>query len=738
MTEQDRRDSTDDEGEQPPAREVRNEVVAETVSMVVQAGSISGGVHHHHQHPPLQQIPVPQQLLAPPRYFVGRTVELAHLTADLDDSAEAGNTVLISALAGAGGIGKTALALHWAHQNLHRFPDGQLFVDLQGFSPTGEPLDPARAILGFLGTLGVPTDRIPLDLQAMATRYRSEVAGRQMLVVLDNAANADQVVPLLPGSPTCTVIVTSRRHLTGLVTRHGAHHLQLGILTDTEARQLLVNWLGTDRITAEPAAVDELLACCGGFALALDIVAARAHMNPRTPLTELATELRDDTTRLGALHNDDPTASLPAVLSWSLRSLTDDQIRVFGLLGIAPGPDISRPAAASLAGLTDDQANTVLRGLERVSLVQQHDTGRYRMHDLVKLFAADQAQQDLPEQARNAALRRLVDFYLHTSYTGHNHLNPRFERLQLDRPVPGCQPQRLPDPMVAMTWFDAEHACLLATHYLGAERGWHRQVWQLTWCLSSFHFRRGYLRDQLAVCRAGLESANRLDDPTSQTLAHLHLGVAYARIGKHALALEHLQRAVSLAERAGDVTHQAAAHFSLSHAWEHGGDYRQALKHATHALRLYQTLDNHPIEVAQVLDGVGYYSARLGNYAEARSRCEDALALHRRYNNREGEAASMDSLGYIARQTGQYTEAVSYYQQSLSLFRSMDNTYVEAEGLEDLAGAHLGLGQHEQARTAWREALELYQQQGRKDDFARVQRQLDNLDHRDGAVRVSE
>ncbi|MFI0467715.1 ATP-binding protein [Saccharopolyspora sp. 5N102] len=327
---------------------VSNDASGVVAGSVVQAGSIAGSVHVHNSQP---EQPVPRQLPSTPAKFVGRADELARLTEALDKVTDADSAVQVSALAGAGGTGKTWLALHWAHQHLDQFPDGQLFVDLQGFSPTDAPMDPAVAVRGFLDALGVVPDRVPPDLHTQTTLFRSLVDGKRMLIVLDNATDATQVTPLLPGSPTCKVVVTSRRHLTSLVTRHGAHHLRVGPLSDTEARQLLTTRLGADRVAAEPDAVTELVACCGGFPLALGIVAGRAHMASDAPLAVLAADLRDATTRLGVLTDDDPAVSLPAVLSWSLRALTDEQARVFGLLGIAPGPAISLMAAASLTAL---------------------------------------------------------------------------------------------------------------------------------------------------------------------------------------------------------------------------------------------------------------------------------------------------------------------------------------------------------------------------------------------------
>lgn len=349
----------------------------------------------------------PRQLPAAPAPFVGRRDELDRLDAAVRAAAGGGATVVVSAIAGAGGIGKTWLALHWAHRHLDRFPDGQLFVDLRGFSPDAEPMNPAVAVRGFLDALGVDPARIPVDQHAQAALFRSMVAGKRMLLVVDNAADTTQVAPLLPGSPTCAVVVTSRNRLPGLITGHGAHLLPLDVLADGEARALLTDRLGAERVRAEPVAVAELIALCGGFPLALGIVAGHARTRPDLPLSALAAELRD--LGLGALDDDDPTASLPAVLSWSHHALTAEQAAVFALLGAAPGPDIALPAAASLAGLPEVRARAVLRALERASLTVPDARGRHRMHDLIRRYATETPGL-LPEAARSAGLRRVVDF----------------------------------------------------------------------------------------------------------------------------------------------------------------------------------------------------------------------------------------------------------------------------------------------------------------------------------------
>jgi tetratricopeptide (TPR) repeat protein len=669
--------------------------------------------------------PVPHQLPAAPGSFTGRADELATLTAAVDTTARSGTTLVISAIAGAGGMGKTWLALHWAHQHIDRFPDGQLFVDLRGFSPDSQPMSAEVAVRGFLDALGVEPGHIPVDQHAQTSLFRSLVADKRILILLDNAVDTAQVTALLPGSPTATVLVTSRNHLPGLLTAHGAHHLSVKVLTDTEAHALLTTRLGADRVATERTAADQLVTYCRGLPLALSIVAGRAHTHPNLPLATLAAELRG--AGLDALGDDgDPTASLPTVLSWSYRALTNDQATMFGLLGIAPGPDISLPAATSLAGLPIARARAVLRGLEQASLLGQDTSGRYRMHDLIRRYAADYTHNDADDDWETA-LRRVVDFYLHTAVSGERLLDPTRPTIQLAPPVPGCLPHPLLDYSGAMAWFQTEHSCLLTAQHMAAARGWHLIVWQLAWSLFTYHSRRGCLRDGIAVWQAGLAAADNLDDDAIQAHSHHQLGRSYALAGHHGQALDHLQRALTLAEHLHHRSLQAHINRMLAVAAEQQGDDQQALQHATQALHLYQALDN-PLREAEAHNGVGWYAARLGQHDQARAHCETALIVHRRHHHRDGEAATLRILGYIAHHTGQHLRAIDYYQQALAVRRDQSNTYQEANVLDGIGYPHLALGQREQARAAWQQALQLYQIQYRVADAHRIQQQLNTLD----------
>ncbi|MGC7100984.1 BTAD domain-containing putative transcriptional regulator, partial [Amycolatopsis lurida] len=660
--------------------------------------------------------PVPRQLPAPPAPFVGRQEELDRLDAALAETGGMG----IAVVAGPGGIGKTWLALHWAHRHLDRFPDGQLFVDLHGFSPGGDQVDPAVAVRGFLDALGVDRARLPAEPAAQAALYRSLVAGKRLLVVLDNAATAEQVVPLLPGSPSCAVLVTGRVKLASLIDRHGARHVRLDVLTEEEAYALLAERLGELRVATEPAA-GELAELCGYYPLALSITARHAATRPRVPLAEFAAELRE--LGMDMLDNDDPAASLPAALSWSLRAMTEPQRTVFALLGSAPGPGISLPAAAALLGLSTVRTRKALQALEDASLIERHAGDRYAMHDLIRAYAAT---VDVAEPERQAALERVLDFYLQTAHAAERLLNPHRRPIDLPPPAADVQVHPPPDDAAALAWLTAEHAQLLTAQQAAAAAGHHRVVWQLAWTLHTFHYRRGLFRDELAVWQAALAAAEYLPDPAVRSLVQRVLGRAHALLGQLTEATEHLNRALELAERHHDLAQLAYTHYDLAGTWELSGNDQRALEHGERALDLFRSLDQ-PVREAQALNGVGWSAARLGDYDAARAHCEAALVLHRRHHDAQGEAATLDSLGYVEHQTGRHRQAVHHYRRALALRRELGHAYEVANTLDNCGHPYAALGDHDQARQVWWEALELYRDQGRTEDFERVRRQLDAI-----------
>lgn len=659
--------------------------------------------------------PVPRQLPAAPAFFTGRSDELTRLTTILDDRAGSSTTV-VSAVGGMGGVGKTWLVLQWAHRHVTRFPDGQLFADLRGFSPGATARSPADVLRGFLLALGVEAARIPLDLDDRASLFRSLVADRRMLIILDNARDSEQVTPLLPGSSTCTVLVTSRNRLTRLITAHGAHSLPVDVLTDADARELLATRLGSDRLVAEPDALATLVARCAGLPLALSVIAGRAQTHPLFPLAELAAGFDVTSTGLGVLDHGDPVVSLPAVLSWSYEVLPADQARLFGLLGLAPGTDLSLPAAANLNDTALTHTAALLRGLEDAHLLQEHQPGRYRMHDLVKLYAADRADRELPPADRLDGLRRLLDFLLHTAYTAEPLLVPyRVHVISID-PAPPVIPHVLPDEASAWAWFEAEHQCLLAAQRLALDQDWYRPAWQLAWILRTFQYRRGLLHDQVAMWQTGLAAAQHENDPIPLSVAHRRLGEAYSMIGRHADGMRHLNQALTLAQDANDPLLEAHNNYGLAVGWARQGEDQRALEYSATALRMFQDLDQ-PIPEAELHNTVGWLHTRLGHYGQAATHLHTALTQFRSLHHLVGETNTLDSLGHLAHHTGDYHQALDYYHQALALYRQFNDSFFEADNLNRISDTHAALGQHDQAQHARQLALQLYQTQDRTQDI---------------------
>ncbi len=564
--------------------------------------------------------------------------------------------------------------MHFAHQIRDRFPDGQLYVNLRGFDPSGQAMDPATAVRGFLDALEVPPQRIPTDLDAQAALYRSLLVDRRVLIVADNARDTTQVRPLLPGTPSCLLLATSRNQLTGLVATHAAHPLTLDLLTPDEARQLLAHRLDDDRTAAEPDAVDEIITACARLPLALALVAAHAAVRPQTPLHTLAEQLRDTQHRWHMLTGDDPTTDVQAVFSWSYQALTPPAAQLFRLLGLHPGPDITAPAAASLTALPVNEARSLLAELARANLLTEHTPGRHTLHDLLRAYATQLANTTDTDQQRHAATHRILDHYLHTAYTAEPLLNPGRDSITLAPPQPGVTPERPADHAQALAWFTAEHRVLVAAVGHAAANGFDTHTWQLAWVLWTFLYWRGHWHDWADVGRVAVAAAERLADPTVQARAHRGLAGAYTTLGLFDDAHIHFSQALGLAARAGDPAGQALIHDSLAVLWERRGHPAQAIDHARHALDLFRAA-GHQIGQADALNMVGWFSALLGDYQQALTYCQQALTLCQELHNRVGQAATWDSLGYAHHHLGHHAQAVTCYQHALDLYRGLGDRY---------------------------------------------------------------
>jgi tetratricopeptide (TPR) repeat protein len=647
---------------------------------------------------------VPRQLPAAIRHFAGREAELTVLAGQVAGVASA---VVISAVGGAAGIGKTTLAVHFAHQVAGQFPDGQLYVNLRGFGPAGALVTPAEAVRGFLEALAVPPERIPATADGQVALYRSLLAGRRVLVVLDNARDAGQVRPLLPGSPGCMVVVTSRNQLTGLIAAEGAHPVALDLLTAAEACQLLARRVGEDRVAAEEEAVRQVIDCCARLPLALAIAAARAAACSQFPLAALAGELRDASGSLHALCSaEDATADVRAVFSWSYRQLSPPAARLFRLLGAHPGPGIGAPAAASLAGLPLPEARVLLAELACASMTAQPAPGRYASHDLLRCYAAELSRSRDSTEQRDQAAGRLLDHYLHTACYAHRVLYPYYDQPTVPPPRPGTTPEVLADPAQALAWFTAERPVLLAAVEHAASTGNGSCAWQLAWNVGRFLSRQGRWHELAAMSQVAVAAAIRLADPQALAPSHFNLGLACIHLGRHGEALAHLRQALGFYRQAGSQLGQARVRTALGVLSGEQDRQAEALTHARRALALHTAYGNRHGQ-GLTLNNIGYTYALLGDYGKGVTYCQQALAILEEYGDSFEQANTLHSLGYASHHLGRHPQAVGYYRHAISIYRAISHPHLEGISLSDLGDTYAAAGDPAAAWHAWRQAAQV-------------------------------
>jgi DNA-binding SARP family transcriptional activator len=666
------------------------------------------------EEPALGLLPlVPAQLPRNVPDFTGRAAELERLHGLLppEGGQPAGDTAVISAIGGTAGVGKTALALHFAHQVAQRFPDGQLYVNLRGFDPSGPPVDPGEALRGFLGALGVAPGQIPAGVHEQAALFRSLLAGRRMLVFLDNARDAGQLRPLLPATSGCLVVVTSRNQLTGLVAAEGARPLSVDVLSEDEAAGLLAARIGAGRLDAEPAAAAELAGLCARLPLALSIVAARAAARPGLPLGTLAAELRDARDPLEALTTGDAATDLRAVFSWSYHQLPAPAARLFRLLGLHPGPDIPVPAAASLAAVPLPEARGLLGELVRAHLLIEHVPGRFAFHDLLRAYAASLAAEgDDP----GTAFGRLFDYYLSTAAAAMGLLHPAEVRRRPRVEPPATPTPGLADPRAALAWLDAERPVLVSLAVHGSAHGWPTHVVQLATVLDRY-LQGGHDSDGLVIHGHARDAARRADDKNGEAHALRQLSGACWRLGRYQKAAEHLEQALALYRSTRDRPGEARALGSLGTVEWLLGRPAAAIRRTEQALTLYRQASDRVGE-ASALTHLGDGLQRLGRYQDGTRHLMLALALSRQDRNRHSEAAALNNLGEAEQGAGHLDLATEDYLQALTIFREIGHRTGEARALANLGTVYTALGQPERATAELQQALDLFHTAGSQAD----------------------
>jgi DNA-binding SARP family transcriptional activator/Tfp pilus assembly protein PilF len=649
-------------------------------------------------------IQVPRQLPAVAAEFSGRSKSIAQLDELLR---RVGDKTTVAVIAGGAGVGKTTLALHWAHRVADRFPDGQLFVDLRGFGPSGQASKPLETIRGLLEAFGVSPSAAATDMSAQIGLYRSMLARRRVLIVLDNAVNAEQVRPLLPGGPGCLVVVTTRNEMPGLIS-DGGHPVTLDALTPEESRQLLALRLGFERVEAEPQAVEQIIKICAGLPLALSIAAARGAMLPQFDLEAVADTLLERCS-LDALATPDASTDIRALFSWSYNALSAEAQRLFRILSLHRGVDIGAAAAASLAGIPPAVVGPVLQELRMAHLLTEHLPGRFSFHELLRAYSAELLRENESDVERGEAERRLLDHYLHTAGEAALLIEPLRDPIRFTPHRGGVTPEEFRDREQALLWFHNERSALVAMVDQAHASGHDTHAWQLAWALADYLQWRGCWHDRIVTLQTALASTRRLRNRTEQARAHRCLGTAYTKIGQYERAHNNLRQALELYLELDDPTGQVRTHQSLSSVLEQQKDHTAALSHVERAMELYPPTGSKA-GLGRLLNSAGWCHAQLGNLTEALDYCSRALILAQEANDRTTQAATWDSLGYIRHRLGEYAAALEAYQHALGLRRAIGHRSGEANTLSRIGDAHNSIGDDAAARRSWQSALDIYEE----------------------------
>ncbi len=651
----------------------------------------------------------PRQLPAAPQSFTGRAAELAQLDRLLRDR-HTSTPVVISAVSGMGGIGKTALAVHWAYQARENFPDGELYLDMQGYHPSGRPVPPEIAISQFLVALGVAADQLPVTLSEQAALFRTLMADRQMLVLLDNVRDVEQVRPLLPGSPSCRVLITSRSKLPGLAVREGAQRISLDCLDLPDAVRLLRTLIGTSA-REQPGATSALANLCGLHPLALRIAAERVVLGDG-PVADAVLALSQASGRLGELAvADDEATAIQAVFTWSYAALSKPAQRLFRLFGLHDGPDLGTTAVAALAGRGESECAGLLTVLADAHLVEVAEPGRYRMHDLLRLFAQECVTEQDPPADRSDAAHRLAAWYLASACAAREALDPNLPPLSpptANLPVPALS---FESELTAMTWCDLERANLTATALAANSNGFHDIGWKLPTALFPYYDRRRTFGDWITTHRSAISAAQLAGDGEAEGKVRCNLGSAYRPMRRFDEAAAQYQQALRLFRLVGWRQGEGKALGNLATTEADLGNYAGAVPLGLEALAIFRELDDH-YGMALCLANLGNSYSALGRQDRAIEVSREAMAEFESLGDLRGVARCIGNLANVLGRMGKHDEAVPVYADAIRAFGAVGDAHEQATGLADIAESYLELGQREQARRSVAQALAIFTELG--------------------------
>lgn len=685
----------------------------------------------------------PRQLPAETGSFTGRADDLkilerlARQAAGVSEpvvasagSVPAGDGPTVIVLAGPAGVGKTALAVHAAHRLSDLFPAGQLWAGLRGSAGAGDPVPDGQALRGFLEALGVAPGDLPKDTDGQAALYRSRLAGRQALIVLDDARDASQIRRLIPAGRGCLVLVTTRASAFNMPNAP-VHLLRVGPLREWEAHNLLEQRLSAERIRSEPAAAADLVRLCGRLPLPLGVAAAWASAEPDLPLTELAAALRSDDGGTGDAEGGpeggpaDPVTTARRILTASYTRLSDNARQMFRLLSLCPGPDISVPAAASLAAIPPGQAGGALDEIAARYLIEEHRPGRFIVHGLLREFAAGQDRANEGDSGLDAARRRLLDHYLRSMHAAMCMLYPERRAIRLVPPVPGVTPEILSHAQ-SLEWWQAERLVVRSlVTYAAGHRDLFGYCWQLAWAMAPLLLRGGFFHDYLATQETAIAAAEGLEDPLGQGIAHYEYAHACALLGETGDSGAHLRQALDWFAKAGDQVGAAASLDGLAQLLMQEGDYPQALERAKEALEIRRVI-GLPDGIAHSEHTLGMICARLGRHDEAARHCQRSLDLSRETGSRAHTADALSTLGSVHLSLGAYDRAVACYMEVLAICRLIGDSVQTAQALTGLGDAQHAKGNGRAAGDAWRQALSILSDLPNA-DIAPLQARLDGI-----------